>query len=65
MTPSKSETSLVHKAEDCPLVSHRIACYECGYPECEALFHSVEDYLEIEQVAEDEFHDLMFDALGG
>lgn len=72
MTPSKSETSLVHKAENCPLVSHRIACYECGYPGSEALFYDVADYLSIKsdleefpEVFGDDVHELLFDSPGG
>lgn len=35
---------LVHKNENCPLVAHRIACDECGYPMSEARYLSVDHY---------------------
>lgn len=33
-----------HTAQNCHLVSHGIACFECDYPESEARFLNVEEY---------------------
>lgn len=35
---------LKHTPSNCALVALRIACDECGYPQSEAMFDSVEQY---------------------
>jgi len=36
--------AIEHNPTDCALVAHRIACYACGYPACEARYTSVEEF---------------------
>lgn len=60
---SISSSTLTHKEESCGLVQHRIACQACGYPFAEALFESVDDYLQF--VNEEPEWPVYDEALGG
>jgi len=43
--PKRTLTMAIeHNATECALVAHRIACYACGYPACEARYNSVEEF---------------------
>lgn len=36
--------TLTHEPQECPLVARRIACFQCGYPYSEAIYHDAEEY---------------------
>ena len=44
----KMLSSEVIHDENCPRVEKRIACYECGYPESEALYSAPDFYRDVE-----------------